>query len=64
MNNVIHIDFLRGRKRKTLTIQDGRATVIRPRVKEQVGDIKASIARITKMLEVLKDETRTGPNRK
>jgi len=64
MSNVIHIDFLRGRKRKQLTIQAGRATVRGPLAKEKISDIKASIARITKMLEVMKNETRTESSRK
>jgi len=64
MNNVIHIDFLRGRKRKQLTIQAGRATVRGPLPKESINNIKASIARITKMLEVMKNETGTKSSRK
>ena len=64
MSNVIHIDFLRAKRRKQLTVQAGRATVKGPLAKEKVSGIKASIERITKMLEVLKSETRTKQDRK
>ena len=62
MSNVIHIDFLRAKRKKRLTIREGRATV--EGRQGRVAKVAASMERIRKVLEELKDEGSTRPNRK
>jgi hypothetical protein len=63
MSNVIHIDFPQAKRKKVLTLKAERSIVKGPLPKERVRSIAQSIERISKMLEVLKDESSTGSSR-
>ena len=64
MSNVIHIDFLRAKRRKVLTLKAKRSTVEGPLAKERISRIAAALERAERTLKELKDEVNTGSSRK